>query len=257
MGTVNFQNAPEGSLTPFFPFGPMMMHAKMPSSMVKSLNKYTNKTIKDEEKIKKLDHSDKLVGKLKQEFLIEEKELNRHMDFFNTVIGNFVQTELSRHFTRLADSTGISLNYKAAWIVRQFAGEFNPVHIHTSCDLSCVGYLKLPEKINEEWEEDYKDHHPCKGHIEFIHGSSGKMHQHRSLIRPTVGDFFLFPADLMHTVYPFYCDGERRSFSMNIKIDQQKINEKGEAESLDNPREHGYSISSGWKLDWMVPTKKL
>ena len=44
---------------------------------------------------------------------------------------------------------------------------------------------------------------------------------------------------------------------MNIKIDQQKINEKGEVESLDNPREHGYPIISGWKLDWMAPTKKL
>jgi len=61
----------------------------------------------------------------------------------------------------------------------------------------------------------------------------------------------------MHTVYPFYSDGERRSFSMNIQIDQQKINEKGEVESLDNSREHGYSISSGWKLDWMLPTKKI
>jgi len=40
-----------------------------------------------------------------------------------------------------------------------------------------------------------------------------------------VGDFFIFPADMYHTVYPFQSDGERRSFSMNIvlsELDQEK-----------------------------------
>ena len=40
---------------------------------------------KDKQKSNRLDHSNQLVGKLKQEFLIEEKELNRHVKFFNDV----------------------------------------------------------------------------------------------------------------------------------------------------------------------------
>ena len=44
---TNFSTAPEGEMTPLFPFGPMMFYAKMPMSMVRQLNKYANKTIKN------------------------------------------------------------------------------------------------------------------------------------------------------------------------------------------------------------------
>ena len=226
-GGASFQKHPEGAMSPLFPFGPMMMHAKLPMDLVRRLNKYTNKTIKDEKKSKQLDHSDHLVGKLKQEFLIEEKELNRHVKFFNDVITHYIQTELQRHFKQLKKNTGFGIDYKSAWIVRQFAGEFNPAHIHTECDLSCVGYLKLPENIEEEWEEDYKDHYPCKGHIEFLHGQSGKMHTHTFLVKPSIGDFFVFPADLIHMVYPFESEGERRSFSMNMAVRQYDVDDEG------------------------------
>ena len=71
-GGTSFGNQPEGAMSPIFPFGPMMMHARLPMNLVRQLNKYTNKTIKDEKKAEQLDHSDHLVGKLKQEFLKEE-----------------------------------------------------------------------------------------------------------------------------------------------------------------------------------------
>tara|TARA_B100001250_G_C19662520_1_gene727757 strand:- start:50 stop:820 length:771 start_codon:yes stop_codon:yes gene_type:complete len=226
-GGTSFERITEGQMSPLFPFGPMMMHAKLPMSMVRQLNKYTNKIIKDEKKAKKLDHSDNLVGKLKQEILIEQKELNKHIDTFNNIIANFLQTDMARHFKQIEQGTGFAIDYKSAWVVRQFANEFNPAHVHTQCDMSCVGYLKLPPEIDKEWEEDYKDHYPCKGHIEFLHGQPGKMHMHTFLVKPTVGDFFVFPADLIHTVYPFKSEGERRSFSMNITVAQQKLDENG------------------------------
>ena len=226
-GGTRFENLPEGAISPLFPFGPMMLHSRLPMNMVRQLNKYANKVIKDEKRAKQLDHSDNLVGKLKQEFLIDHKELDKHTDTFNQIIANFVQTEMARHFKQLAKGTGFSIQYKSAWIVRQFAGEFNPAHIHTECDLSCVGYLKLPPEIDKEWEEDYKDHYPCKGHIEFLHGQSGKMHTHTFLVKPSIGDFFVFPADLIHMVYPFESEGERRSFSMNMAVRQYDVDDEG------------------------------
>ena len=33
---------------------------------------------------------------------------------------------------------------------------------------------------------------------------------------PRVGDFFLFPSSLIHTVYPFLGQGERRSIAFNM-----------------------------------------
>ena len=41
-------------------------------------------------------------------------------------------------------------------------------------------------------------------------------------IKPKVGDFYIFPHYLMHTVYPFKgTDEERRSISFNAVIDEK------------------------------------
>ena len=38
------------------------------------------------------------------------------------------------------------------------------------------------------------------------------------IVKPQVGDFYVFPSQLFHCVYPFYTKGERRSFSMNMNF---------------------------------------
>ena len=46
---------------------------------------------------------------------------------------------------------------------------------------------------------------------------------------PAVGDVYLFPNYLMHTVFPFTdTDEERRSVSFNAKIDDQIYNVYGQ-----------------------------
>ena len=44
-------------------------------------------------------------------------------------------------------------------------------------------------------------------------------------IVPQVGDFYFFPAYLMHSVYPFNnTDEERRSVSFNARVDDEIFN---------------------------------
>jgi hypothetical protein len=88
----------------------------------------------------------------------------------------------------------------AGWVVRQREGQYNPSHIHTGCKLSCVGYLSMPEGIDKEFEEDYMDHHPSHGHIQFVHGTPSHWSATNFMIKPEVGDFYLFPSDLFHCV---------------------------------------------------------
>ena len=47
------------------------------------------------------------------------------------------------------DKFDYGLQIVSGWFVRQFENEYNPLHIHTGSRLSCVGYLKLPEGIEE------------------------------------------------------------------------------------------------------------
>ena len=57
-------------------------------------------------------------------------------------------------------SVRLSCEINSGWFVRQYEHEYNPIHLHIGSSMSCVGYLALPEGIEKEWEEDYKDHHP-------------------------------------------------------------------------------------------------
>ena len=213
---VEFTNMQEGH-NMLMPFGPHIVYSRLPEKIIKSLNMYVDAKIQ-QKKDKALDHSEHLVGKVTQEFLIDHEQINRMANFFNSAFGAYHQFYLQRQNKTLHKDAKLGIQYNSAWIVRQFAGEFNPAHIHTECMLSCVGYLKVPD-LEKEDEDDPKKHYPCNGNIELFHESSNYYHNGAMRIRPAVGDFIIFPSYLTHTVYPFKnSKEERRSFSMNISI---------------------------------------
>ena len=195
----------------FSPFGPTMGYFKMPSEMVDFLNRNMDEKL--------IDHSDHLVGKVSQELRFDK-------EIVNYVSEKLIKFIIDYHdYTKNRNSMGQDsldkdktpkLDVIDGWFVRQFENEYNPIHFHTRCTLSCVGYLKLPDGIDKEWEKDYKDHYPANGHINFIYGSSGPYTCSNFLVKPNIGDFYIFPSELFHGVYPFYTQGERRSFSMNM-----------------------------------------
>ena len=49
--------------------------------------------------------------------------------------------------------------------------------------------------------------------------NSPPLVKHRETFKPKVGDFYIFPAFLMHEVHPFRGEGERRCFSFNAFVD--------------------------------------
>ena len=102
------------------------------------------------------------------------------------------------------------------WIVNQKQNEYNPVHHHTNASISSVFYLKIP-KYKKRAIPYKKDQ---DGSIEFIYSADQEEHVGFSkgcyMTSPIVGQLFMFPSYLLHTVYPFLGRGERRSVSMNI-----------------------------------------
>ena len=106
------------------------------------------------------------------------------------------------------------------WVVRQFKNEYNPVHWHTG-HISGAGWLKLPDNFGTT--NINKKNNP-NGKINFIHGSKQFLSNPRTEISPKVGDMCIFPHYLMHEVYPFNSEGERRSISFNALIDDEIFN---------------------------------
>ena len=203
----------------FRPFGPSILKTQLPNEIINDLNKDCL-DILDNKKEKK-DWSYQLAGKVEEEFHITPDILIKHAKWFNTVTTEYL---FSNDKNQKDD---YKIGILSAWYVRQFAGDFNPYHYHTGCNISCVGYLKLPDDINEYWEKEYKDNNPIGGYIDFRYGTVGLNCPNNFKVKPKVGDFYMFPNWLDHQVYPFKSKyafpdkkGERRSFSLNILFDR-------------------------------------
>ncbi|MEL6378685.1 MAG: putative 2OG-Fe(II) oxygenase, partial [Pseudomonadota bacterium] len=211
---------PEGDKEFFTPFGPMIGYVKMPDALVDQLNR----AMADGLNTRRLqDHSDSLVGKVREELRFDKPIIDMAGAGLGQGLIEYHVRAMKRGKFGDYDHTkkNFSLDIISGWFVRQFENDYNPLHIHTGCHLSCVGYLQLPQNIEQEWEEDYQDHHPSHGHLQFAFGTDTHYSVSNFMVKPRVGDFWIFPSYMFHCVYPFKTKGERRSFSMNITIQDQ------------------------------------
>ncbi len=195
----------------FRPFGPSIVKAKMPIEVMESLNKYIDTTIKDEEKSKELDYGHKLAGNVNQEFRISQEyaKTSGWLNFLGNVAQGYVKESIGQKITKF--------NIIETWVVRQFSNEYNPTHWHSG-HLSGVGYLKVPSSYGETKQKNKTVN--LNGNLQLIHGSQQFLSKSLWNIKPELGDFYMFPNYLMHSVFPFTgTDQERRSISFNAVVD--------------------------------------
>ena len=197
------------------PFGPSIVKIKIPNEMVDEMNRYVDLIINDDKKSKQLDEGSKLIGKVKQEFLME-------LDFMKKIKwAEFLASSVSRWVAEEANKKIKNFELIKSWIVRQFKNDYNPIHWHTG-HISGAGYLKVPSDLGKTLQADKKTNE--NGKLQLIYGSPNLLSKSTYLIKPEVGDFYLFPNYLMHAVYPFSgTDEERRSVSFNAKLDFSSI----------------------------------
>ena len=72
--------------------------------------------------------------------------------------------------------------------------------------------------MHKEIEEDFEDHYPANGLIEFMFGENQSFRSDNLKFKPEVGKMLVFPSWLRHFVYPFSVEGERRMMSFNASI---------------------------------------
>ena len=201
------------------PFGPSIARAKMSNELVKTLNEYVDNILKDEKKLKELDHSKKLAGNVTQEFKLEKDFIlsSGYEKFLSDSVFNWLEISGIKGFKEL--------NIISSWIVRQFENEYNPVHWHGG-HISGVGYLKVPNSFGQTIQSNNKVNK--NGNLELIYGTKQFLSDSSFPIIPEVGYFYFFPHYMMHTVYPFSgTNEERRSISFNAKIDEKLFNVYG------------------------------
>ena len=187
------------------PFGPSIGKTKISNKFFDKLNKEFD----TKSKTKKIDYSPKLASQIKNELKISDKFIKKNLERELKInIKKFLSNENIKNIKEIK-----ILNL---WVVRQFKGEYNPIHYHEG-DLSGVGYLKLPKGMtNNKMVKNKKL--KTNGTIDFINGQKGFLSKSIHNVIPKIKDLLIFPNYLMHTAYPFNIDGERRSFSFNAKI---------------------------------------
>ena len=141
------------------PFGPSILKVNMPQGYVNLLNAQADEILNDEKLSKERDWSHNLAGNVKKEVAINHNEIKGFPEFLVTMSHEYIRRVLPEG---LSDKAKVSFS---VWVVSQFAGDFNPIHIHDA-NLSGVAFLKIPPGYEKEYKKE--DHHPTAGCLEFL-----------------------------------------------------------------------------------------
>ena len=189
----------------FRAFGPTIGKSKLSKKIINTLNAYVDKSNIS----KKNDYSSKLASQIKNEIKIPKIIVNKSLS-----------KELIKNIKIYLDKSDVKkikeIKIINLWVVRQLKNEYNPIHYHEG-QLSGVGYLKIPKDMNQNKLVKNKKF-KTNGTIDFINGQTNFLSKSIYNLNPKLGDLLIFPNYLMHTAYPFNVNGERRSFSFNVKV---------------------------------------
>ena len=209
------------------PWSTFVMKTQLPPEVHQKMLKITDKIIENEES-PKTDH--RIIV---DEFIIDKETLKQEelLLFFSDVSRHFVIQQFLQMYPGEEERKKILdddwyIDITSGWTVSQKDNEYQPFHFHPGSAVSMVMYLKIPEYLPREYSkwEDYD------GSICFFHNNAGNksdwklpsIHQpwgaSSMILKPQLGDFYIFPSSLDHLVYPFRTvngKGERRSVSLN------------------------------------------
>jgi|TARA_R110000824_G_scaffold337216_2_gene523715 hypothetical protein len=193
------------------PFGPRILKTTVPSETLALLNSFCDFLLKSDQR-EEQDIAKDLVGHVQEEL---SHDLEHTPDIGNMLFS--LTKGLYEHCVPGPSEDIEKLVVHKSWFVRAFENDYNPTHMHTSGSYSCVLYLKVPETISDT-NSKYVDKQATEGYLDFVYGTSLVCCPGNLCVQPKAGDLYVFPAYLFHTAYPFYGEGERRSFSANMSL---------------------------------------
>ena len=211
------------------PFSATILERQVPDRFIEIVNKVGDEVLSDDTTSAEWDFSENLVGKVSKEVqipLTDKEERKYTLDFMKESCLLYLQRMIEKNRSyEWNKMTGIgtpvnlypsieNIHLAQCWMVSQYKNEYNPWHKHSG-NFSAVMYLKIPEGMNDFMDREYNDHYPASGLIQFMYGEAQDFRSDTLMCKPEVGKMFLFPSWLRHSVYPFYCEGERRSLSFN------------------------------------------
>ena len=171
-----------------------------------------------------------LVGKIEKE----------HSLFFNGIPNNKMHPHnlltqdvkqwfhtVMQHYLEWNKIKGYKMHLNSIWVNTMFEHEYNPVHVHQGSlytGLSSVMILKLPQSFGVEYSSPDQ---PQNGKLQILGSTNGQFANIDYQPNFKERDFFVFPYDMRHCVYPFNGPGYRRTLAANMDVQYDPIRNRG------------------------------
>ena len=187
-------------------------------------------TLKDlyEKRKKELPKANKqLVGKIKDEVSLHysgenSPKMHQHNFLSQDTLKWFYS--VFKHYLDWNKVVYHRMNINSIWVNEMKANEYNPVHIHQGMfytGLSSVMIMKLPKEYGIEYSSPDK---PMNGRLQIIGAAAGQIAKTDYSPNMKIGDFYIFPYDMRHCVYPFNTTKEkRRTLVCNVDVDYNPV----------------------------------
>ena len=172
-----------------------------------------------------------LVGKIKNEHSLfyggkDESKMKNHNRLTQDVLKYFM--DMFRHYLNWNKIIEYDLRLNSIWVNEMKEHEYNPVHIHRGSLFTCLSsvmILNLPSNYGKEYSNDEV---PQNGKLQILGSASGQFAKIDFHPQLNVRDFFIFPYDMRHCVYPFNSTNEtRRTLAANCDVQFDPIKNRG------------------------------
>jgi len=168
-----------------------------------------------------------LVGKIGKENSLfyggkESPKMHKH-NLLPPYVLNWFES-VFKHYLEFNKINQYKLAMQSIWVNEMKAGEYNPIHIHQGniyTGLSSVMILKLPQDMGPEYaREDV----PLNGRLQILGAANGQFVKSDYSPNAEERDFYIFPYDMRHCVYPHTnSNAVRRTLAANMDVDYNPV----------------------------------
>ena len=132
--------------------------------------------------------------------------------------------EVMKHYLDFNKIKEYNMHLNSVWVNQMFEHEYNPVHVHQGTlytGLSSVMILKLPESFGVEYSAEGQ---PQNGKLQILGSASGQFATIDYQPELKERDFYIFPYDVRHCVYPHTNPNAiRRTLAANMDVEYNPV----------------------------------
>jgi hypothetical protein len=144
-------------------------------------------------------------------------KMHRHSFLTQDILNWFYS--VFKHYLEWNQTKEYTMGINSIWVNEMKAGDYNPVHIHQGkifTGLSSVMILKLPKDYGPELTHPEQ---PMNGQLQILGNIAGQFAHTDYSPEVKIGDFYIFPYDMRHVVYPFTNKkAKRRTLVCNMDV---------------------------------------